>query len=84
MKTIRVKCYQFNDSDDVKIFLLNPIDKTKELRYDLIWYSGSNRPKWHTGQELSDEELMFTKAYKAIKFSSIVNAISDDCAMSIF
>lgn len=84
MKTIRVKCSWINDSGDVKIFLLDSLDKTKELRYDLIWYSGSNRPKWHKGQELSDEELMSTKAYKAIKFSSIANDIPDDCAMSLF
>lgn len=83
MKTIRVKCSWANDSGDVKIFRLMPIDKSRELRYDLIWYSGDNRPNWHSGQELSDEEVMSTKAYKATKFNNI-DDIPDDCYMSMF
>lgn len=84
MKTIRVSRIWFNDSGDVLITLLVPIDETRELRNDLFWYSGENMPDWKTDQQLSDEEVLKTRCYKQIKFHSIDQDIPNDCYLSLF
>lgn len=83
MKTIRVKNIWLNDSGDVSIILLAPIDTTRTLRNDLFWYSGDECPDWQRGQELSDKEVLATHCYKQIKMQSVEDDIPDDCYMAL-
>lgn len=84
MKTIRVVNHWMNDSGDVEIVLLEPIDKSHELQNNLFWYSGVERPMWPSGTELSDQEVLGTKCYKQRKFTSVDDDIPNDCFMSMF
>lgn len=83
MKTIEVVNHWFNDSGDVEIVLLKPLDKKRELRNDLFWYSENQRPMWERGTKLTDEEVMQTKCYKQRKFTSIEQDIPNDCYMPL-
>lgn len=82
IKTFKVANRWVNDSGDVEIVLLVPLDKNKELRNDLFWYAGNNRPLWSRGTELTDEDVLKTHCYKQRKMLSI-DDIPDDCYMSI-
>ncbi|MDN7023140.1 hypothetical protein [Lactiplantibacillus plantarum] len=82
MKTLKVANHWFNDSGGVEIVLLVPLDKSKELRNDLFWYDGNNRPLWPHGTELTDKDVLETHCYKQRKMSSI-DDIPNDCFMSM-
>lgn len=82
MKTFKVANHWFNDSGNVEIVLLVPLDKSKELRNDLFWYDGNNRPLWSRGTELTDKDVLETQCYKQRKMSSI-DDIPNDCFMSM-
>ena len=82
MKTLKVANRWFNDSGDVEIVLLVPLDNSRELRNDLFWYDGNNRPLWSRGTELTDKDVLETHCYKQRKMSSI-DDIPNDCFMSM-
>jgi hypothetical protein len=81
-KTLKVKNIWNNDSGDVKIILLESLDPSRELNNDLFWYSGSERPRWSRGEELTDEQVLATRCYKSRTFTSIDQDIPNDCYMS--
>jgi hypothetical protein len=83
MKTLEVVNHWYNDSGDAEIVLLKSLDKTRELKNDLFWYSGEERPMWSRGTQMTDSEMLATHCYKQRTFESIEQDIPDDCYMSL-
>mgnify|MGYP004466520591 CR=1 FL=1 len=84
MKTLMIIGNWFNDSGDVQIVQLKPIDSSRELQKDLFWYSGNHRPMWKAGTKLTDEEVLATKCYKMKKMVSVEQDIPNDCYAPLF
>lgn len=81
-KIARVTAHWFNDSGDVEIVELEPIEAGRTFRNNLFWFSGNNRPLWEPGTELTEEEIVSFKCYKQKRFQSM-NDIPDDCYMPL-
>ena len=76
--TLKVIGKWINDSNDVTIIRLAPLDGSRSLEDDLFWYSDPNRPNWRAGDELSDEDVLSTRCYKMRTFYSM-DDIPGDC-----
>ncbi|KAF5440729.1 hypothetical protein HFC69_00285 [Pediococcus sp. EKM202D] len=82
-KTIEVVAHWFNDSGDAEIVHIKALDKSRELKNDLFWFSGDNRPFFKPGTQLADEEFIKFKCYKQRTMQSIEEDIPDDCYMPL-
>ncbi|CAK8054148.1 hypothetical protein [Eupransor demetentiae] len=71
-----------NDAGDCQIVQIKPYNTERELRNDLFWFSGNQRPFYKQGQIVEDTEFITHKCYKQKTFIDF-DDIPNDCYMSL-
>lgn len=70
MSSIKILSSWHNDYYDARILHVASTDPERVLRNDLFWYSTSNMPLWHVGDEVPEDEFIKYKVYKMSTFTS--------------